>query len=248
MKKKIRNTVFILVVLAVWVAVIILFRDAVWTNYDYPGGRRSVTVERTAAPVVQDEADELRLYDVYEEGSGPAPAWYQPGEPMAAEWSAEVKDAFDTEPGADRNEKNEAFLLDVPLDEDFQIYLRGLCEENGVPYTLAVAVIEAESSYMPNVISVSHDFGLMQINVVCHEWLRETLGISDFLDPYENVRAGVYILGQYYAQYGAESGTLIAYNMGQAAAESMFAAGVYETDYSRRVIGIRWRLEHEASR
>ena len=36
----------------------------------------------------------------------------------------------------------------------------------------------------------------------------------------------------------------MAYNMGQAAAEELFAQGVYETDYSRRVIGIRWRLEH----
>lgn len=30
----------------------------------------------------------------------------------------------------------------------------------------------------------------------------------------------------------------------QAAVEALFKAGVFETDYSRRVIGIRWRLEH----
>ena len=228
MKKQIRNTVFILVVLAVWAAVIILFRDAVWTNFDYPGGRRSVTVERTAAAVA-DEAEDVRLYDVYEEGSGPAPAWYRPDEPMAAEWSAAADD----------------FILDVPLDAEFQRYLHDLCEENGVPYTLAVAVIEAESSYVPTVISPSHDFGLMQINVVCHEWLRGELGIVDFLDPYENVRAGVYILAGYYTQYGYPSGTLVAYNQGQYSAELLFAQGIYTSAYSDRVIGIRDRLERD---
>ena len=231
-KKFFKDLLFIIIVSAIWVAVWFAIRDAIWTNYNYPGGRgtREVTVERTSA-AVEDEAEGVRLFDVYEEGSGPAPAWYRPDEPMAAEWSAA-----------------EDYILDVPLDAEFQRYLHDLCEENGVPYTLAVAVIEAESTYRADAVSPGGDYGLMQINRVCHAWLADELGITDFLDPYQNARAGVFILGMYYRQYGAESGTLIAYNMGQAAAERLFAAGVYETDYSRRVIGIRWRLEHEASR
>ena len=212
--------------------------------------RREVVIDLpgAGAPVAEDAefVTDINVGDIeiYREGDGPAPAWYRPDEAMAAEWSAEVKDAFDAGLESERNEKNEAFLLDVPMDAEFQAYLHGLCTEYGVPYTLAVAVIEAESTYRADVISDDGDYGLMQINWRCLSWLSDELGITDFLDARQNARAGVYILGLYYRQYGAESGTLMAYNMGQAAAEELFARGVYETDYSRRVISIRWRIEN----
>ena len=135
--------------------------------------------------------------------------------------------------------------LDVPLDRFLQEYLNGLCEENGVPFTLALAVIEAESSYIPWTISDSDDYGLMQINTVCHDWLAETLGITDFLNPYQNVRAGIYILSGYLEKYGYESAALMAYNMGEAAAKRCWDSGIYSTDYSERVLGIKYRLDAE---
>jgi len=140
------------------------------------------------------------------------------------------------------------YILDVPLSEDFQIYLHGLCEDAGVPYTLAVAVIEQESNYDPQAVSPWGDYGLMQINRICHAWLSAELGITDWFDPYQSARAGVYILGLYYSRYGADSGTLVAYNQGQPAAEKLFAQGIYETEYSRRVMGIRWRIENGGER
>ena len=135
--------------------------------------------------------------------------------------------------------------LDVPLDRFLQEYLNGLCEENGVPFTLALAVIEAESSYIPWTISDSDDYGLMQINAVCHDWLAETLGITDFLNPYQNVRAGIYILADYIEKYEYESAALMAYNMGEAAAKRCWDSGIYSTDYSERVLGIKYRLDAE---
>lgn len=201
--------------------------------------RREIMIDLpgAGAPVEGVEfAEDINVpsIEIYREGDGEPPAWYRPDEAMAAEWSAETCQQL----------AESWQILDVPLDEDFQIYLHGLCEEYGVPYTLAVAVIEAESTYRADVISDDGDYGLMQINWRCLSWLSDELGITDFLDARQNARAGVYILGMYYRQYGAESGTLMAYNMGQAAAESLFAAGVYETDYSRRVISIRWRIEN----
>lgn len=149
--------------------------------------------------------------------------------PVAEEETAEVID----------------YILDVPLTLEFQIYLHDLCEQEGVPYTLAVAVIEQESHYNPEAVSPWGDYGLMQISYICHDWLEDELGITDWFDPYQSARAGLYILGTYYRLYGADSGTLVAYNQGQYAAEALFAAGVYETDYSRRVMSIRWRIETE---
>lgn len=215
-------------------AFVVMARDAGETE------RREVVIDLpgAGAPVAEDAefVTDINVGDIeiYREGDGPAPVWYDPTEPMAAEWSAETCQQL----------AESWQILDVPLDEDFQIYLHGLCEEYGVPYTLAVAVIEAESTYRADVISDDGDYGLMQINWRCLSWLSDELGITDFLDARQNARAGVYILGMYYRQYGAESGTLMAYNMGQAAAERLFAAGVYETDYSRRVISIRWRIEN----
>ena len=215
-------------------AFVVMARDA-----DEPERREVVIdISGAGAPVAEDAefVTDINVgnIEIYREGDGPAPAWYDPTEPMAAEWSAETCQQL----------AESWQILDVPLDEDFQNYLHGLCEEYGVPFTLAVAVIEAESTYRADVISGDGDYGLMQINWRCLSWLSDELGIEDFLDPYQNAKAGVYILGMYYRQYGADSGTLMAYNMGQAAAEELFAAGVYETDYSRRVIGIRYRIEN----
>lgn len=137
------------------------------------------------------------------------------------------------------------YLLDVPLDRYLQEYIHRLCEESGLPYTLAIAVIEQESHYTPWIISDSDDWGLMQINSVCHEWLSRELGVTDFLDAWQNARAGIWLLADYYARYGYASGALMCYNMGEPRAQALFDQGIYATDYSERVIGIQYRLETE---
>jgi hypothetical protein len=137
------------------------------------------------------------------------------------------------------------YLLDVPLDRYLQEYIHRLCEESGLPYTLAIAVIEQESHYTPWIISDSDDWGLMQINSICHEWLSRELGVTDFLDAWQNARAGIWLLADYYARYGYASGALMCYNMGEPRAQVLFDQGIYATDYSERVIGIQYRLETE---
>lgn len=163
----------------------------------------------------------------------------------------QVKSAFNTAEKEEDNLREGTFaldaepdyILDVPLSKEFQVYLHGLCEEAGLPYMLAVAVIEQESHYDPLAISPTNDWGLMQISCICHEWLKAELGITDFLDASQNARAGVYILSRYYAKYQYTSGALVAYNMGQVAAERLFSQGIYETTYSRGVMGIQYRME-----
>ena len=236
------------------------------------------------------EAEAQRGLLYYREGDGEPPEWWNPDEPMAAEWSAScnklamlqvceqvydnsvansVDDSVDDsvvetvddhiqptahppvgiDPGGiDYNIEPEVipdYLLDVPLDRYLQEYIHRLCEESGLPFTLVIAVIEQESTYTPWAISESDDYGLMQINAVCHEWLSGELGITDYLNPYQNALAGVYILSGYYEKYGYESGTLMAYNMGEAGANRLFEQGIYSTDYSERVLGIKNRLEAE---
>ena len=139
----------------------------------------------------------------------------------------------------------EEVYYDCPLDFEFQNYIRKICEANDVPMTLILAMISAESSFRPNIISKTNDYGLMQINVVNHDWLSETYGITDFLDPYQNVFAGIQMYLKYYHKYGEVNMALMAYNHGEAGAKRMWDKGIYETDYTRKVINTKESFDDE---
>jgi hypothetical protein len=119
------------------------------------------------------------------------------------------------------------------FDECYQNYLYDLCVQYGITeyYTLLIAQIYHESTFRTNLISSTNDYGLMQINVCNHSWLRNKLGISDFLNPYENMQAGVYMMSSYLHKYGDAEKALVCYNLGEGGAK-----GVSSTSYSRGVL------------
>lgn len=134
-------------------------------------------------------------------------------------------------------EKVENIYYDCPLSHDLQDYIRELCNENGIPMSLVIAMIDVESSFNPDAISSTDDYGLMQINKCNHGWLREQYGITDVLDPYQNVRGGIIILSQHYN--GNLSNALMSYNLGAGGASELWNEGVYSTSYSRKVISTK---------
>lgn len=104
----------------------------------------------------------------------------------------------------DENEKIEAALLEqgylheeIPLDFDLQCHLITVCEEYGVPQSVALGVIQAESSFTATASNGSC-YGYMQINSINSEWLSEKIGVTDLTDPYQNIRSGVFILSDLY--------------------------------------------------
>lgn len=143
----------------------------------------------------------------------------------------------------DESEKIQQALLDqgylheeIPLDYDLQCHLIAVCEEYGVPYHIALGVIQAESSFMADV-SNGTCFGYMQIHKINAGWLSEEIGVTDLADPYQNLRSGVYILSDLFADYGDWHKTLIAYNYGPGGAqEHVFSKGYTTTGYSRTVM------------
>lgn len=154
----------------------------------------------------------------------------------------EKREGEDTEDVCEVERTEQALLSkgylnnEIPLSYDLQSYLRAVCAEYGVPYHIALGVIQAESSFTADV-SNGICFGYMQIHKINSGWLEEKLGVSDLLDPYQNLRAGVYILGDLYADYGDWHKTLIAYNYGPAGAqEHVFSKGDTTTGYSRAVM------------
>lgn len=137
---------------------------------------------------------------------------------------------------------------DIPLDKDIQKYLYDKCKEYNVPYDLALGVIKVESNFNPSLIhknsNGSRDYGLFQINTINHKWLSEELGITDFLNPYQNIDAGVYMLSQLLKKYNNEHIVLMSYNMGERAAKNLVSRGIDSSRYSRKVIETKEELKN----
>lgn len=125
---------------------------------------------------------------------------------------------------------------EIPMDFDTQCMLRCYCEQYEIPYSIALGVVEAESSFRPDVSNGSC-FGYMQINKINLEWLREEIGIDSLEDPIQNLHSGVYILHDLFEKYGDWHKTLVCYNYGEAGAkEHVFSYGYTSTSYSRTVM------------
>jgi hypothetical protein len=126
--------------------------------------------------------------------------------------------------------------LDVPLDEDLQKFIYCLSHDYNIDFSFVMALINQESSFITDITSSTNDFGLMQINKVNHEWLMETLGVTDFNDPYQNVRCGIFILRNLFEKYEDPARVLMAYNMGETGAKRLWDKGIFESNYSNKVI------------
>ena len=126
---------------------------------------------------------------------------------------------------------------DVPLSKEIQDVLFCLCKEYGVDEKLILAIIDVESSYQSNAVSKSN-YGLMQINKINHKELSQTLGISDFLDSEQNIKAGIHMISALTKKYNEIHKVLMAYNMGERGMSNAVKRGVKSTGYSREVVGI----------
>lgn len=119
------------------------------------------------------------------------------------------------------NEKIEAalyetgyFRSDVPLDGETQALLRSACEEAGIAYELALAVIRQETDFR-NVVGDNGDsIGYMQIQPRWHRERMERLGVTDLTDSYSNFRVGCDFLAELLEKYTMED-ALTAYNSGK---------------------------------
>lgn len=124
----------------------------------------------------------------------------------------------------------------VPLDTEIQIQAIDWSEEYEVPYSMVLAVIEAESSFDVDAVNKTC-YGYMQINSILQDWLYEEIGVYDITDPLQNIHAGIFILGDFYSKYGDWNQVLMCYNAGeQGAKEYYFSKGLTSSSYSEKVI------------
>lgn len=130
----------------------------------------------------------------------------------------ESKDPKNTEDF--ENEKIEKALVDqgyfvpeVPLSFDEQDFLHTACMESGVPYALALAVIERETQFQNLVGDDGASLGYMQVQERWHWDRMERLGVSDLMDPFGNFRVGCDFLAELLEKYPVQE-ALTAYNSG----------------------------------
>lgn len=141
--------------------------------------------------------------------------------------------------------KQERKYYDIPLGTDVQDFLFQVAEEYNIPSGLIVAIMESESRFTADIISVTNDYGLMQINACAHEWLQKQVGVYDLLDAKQNILAGAFIL-RYHIDYcnGDLKKALMCYACGAGRAENYFQKGIYETEYTKSILerAERWEM------
>jgi hypothetical protein len=134
--------------------------------------------------------------------------------------------------------------VDIPMA--YKVHMYRLCNEYGVDYELALAVMVKESGGNPTALNTknrngTYDSGIMQINSTNHAWLSKELGIKDFNNPYDNMKAGVYMLSLF--DYDNPHKILMAYNMGEGTMKRLFKQGTTSSKYSRDVMEIYNRIQ-----
>lgn len=127
--------------------------------------------------------------------------------------------------------------FDVALDEDIQDFIWYMCCSYDIVehYELVFALIKQESNFNSDAISSTDDYGLMQINVINHTTLSEVLGITDFLDPYQNIHGGIYLLSTLLHKYDVVD-ALMAYNLGERGAKALWNNNIHSTEYAESVM------------
>ena len=113
--------------------------------------------------------------------------------------------------------------------------IRACAEENGLEPAYPAAVIMAESSYRPQVVSSANAQGLMQLLPETAEWvagkLGETYEEGCLFDPETNIRYGCWLLGWLMERYGGDmTCASSAYHQGQGTVDKWLANPEYSAD------------------
>lgn len=125
----------------------------------------------------------------------------------------------------------------VPLEADLQEHIIRESNARRIDPSVVFAVIQIESRYDIDAMGDSGKaYGLMQIQQRWHRERMAELGVTDLLDPYQNVSVGIDYLSECIERNGLEKGLMV-YNAGQQGAQRMwFQYGVYTNEYSRKVL------------
>ena len=141
----------------------------------------------------------------------------------------EIVPEVETEPIIETAPEDDYISYDVPFDVETQKEIIKICEEFNLSYETVLGIIFVESSFRPTVMGDNgNSYGLMQIQPKWCKAIMEREGITDLLEPLQNVRCGCAIMRDLINRYGTERRALQAYNTGRPDTTNGYADKVYK--------------------
>ena len=99
-------------------------------------------------------------------------------------------------------------------EELYQSYVDDICKDYpNVDPSIIKAIIYQESRYKPDVQNGDH-VGLMQISTYWHTQRASDLGVTDWFDPYSNIKVGVDLFSELMKNFEDVGLRLMVYNSG----------------------------------
>ena len=134
---------------------------------------------------------------------------------------------------------------DIPLDEGTQRLLYQACEETGIPYELALAVIWQETDFRNITGDGGDSTGYMQVQKKWHKDRMDRLGVTNLSDPYSNFLVGCDYLAELIARGKGLEWALMAYNGGPTYANEKIERETI-SQYAKNVLNYLNTLKMEA--
>ena len=128
------------------------------------------------------------------------------------------------------------FYEDMPMTVEEQMELFNAAEAFDIWYPLAVAMVDVETSFRNVAGDGGASIGYLQVNGTLHTDLMEQVGATDLWVPRDNFRTGLAYLAQQMERTDTVHKALMAYNMGPSGAAAVWERGIYESEYSQKVM------------
>lgn len=114
----------------------------------------------------------------------------------------------------------------VPIDHDIQAFVIRSCEDLNIDPAVIIAMIDQESDFREDCVGDNGDaVGLMQIQQKWHQERMDKLGVTDLMNPLQNVAVGIDYLAELIDKGNGLEWAVAAFNAGATGANNGIGFG-----------------------